>query len=119
MSENRIPALRKMAASADPGTAAAARNALAKHASAPEPELPPGPVIARRGGPFPATGHGDQVWVAVRDGEETARRWVQYRARLLVSWAGSRSYLVPTSVEVDEERQRVYVTTQASELVPA
>lgn len=101
------------------GERAAARRALGIHEhklqtaiQESDPE-PPGPDITRRGGPFPARDHDGRVWVAVRDGEAVARGWVVGRCRLLVRLDGRRQAMVPTDVEVDDERGQVYVTASA------
>jgi hypothetical protein len=126
MTSNRRPALEAMAASADPGTAAAARHALEMMRPEPDPPMPKPrvteppstePVITKRGGRFVATGHGSEVRVAVREGDAEARAWVRDRRRLLISFAGKRQIMVPTDVEVDDERQRVYVTASADSLL--
>lgn len=104
------------------GERAAARRALAIHerklqTAIPEPEpLPPGPELTKRGGPFTAREFDGRVWVAVRQGEETAREWVEERRRMLVRLRWERFAMVPTEVEADDERQSVYVTADRESL---
>lgn len=105
------------------GEAEAARRALARHehrlqTAIEEPEpLPPGPDLTRRGSPFPAKVDGDgRVWVAVRQGEATAREWVDARRRMLVRIGGERFAVIPTAVEPDDERQQVWVTADRDSL---
>lgn len=125
-----MEALKAMAATGDAGTAAAARNAIDRHnariLAEPDPEqLPPGPDLTRRGGPFPAREHDGLVWVAVRGSTAggvsvgplaTAESWVADRRRMLVKLDGQRFAMIPTAFELDDERQQVYVTADRASL---
>jgi hypothetical protein len=77
---------------------------------------PPGPDLTRRG---PAREYDGRVWVSVRSSwadVEDARAWVADRRRMLVKLRGERKAMIPTAVEVDDERQQVYVTADIESL---
>jgi len=87
---------------------------------------PPGPDLTRRGGPFPAKVDGDGlIWVAVRGAVvrgvsvgpmATAESWVADRRRMLVRLGGQRFAMIPTRVEVDDDRQQIHVTADRDSL---
>lgn len=106
------------------GERAAARRALDLHehklqTAIPEPEpLPPGPNLTRSGGSFPAREHDGLAWVAVRGivARQRAGAFVEDRRRMLVKIGVERFAMIPTAVEVDDERQQVYVTAPIDSL---
>lgn len=129
---SRVERLRALAErGATPGERAAAARALAIHeakvaksqVTQPPVEQPVGPDTTRNGRPFRAREHDGLVWVAVRDSTLTKARaramvWVAFRARLLVVLDGERLAMIPTAVEVDDERQQVHVTADRGSLEP-
>lgn len=114
---------------ATPGERAAAARALAVHqAKQPAKVQPPlvepkpvGPDLMRRGGPFAARKFDGIVWVAVREAWADitdARQWIEDRRQMKVRVGGCLFRMIPTAVEVDDERQQVHVTADVADLEP-
>jgi hypothetical protein len=123
VTERRMGALRAMANSGVPGLATAAQNAIDRHNAKllekPDPTaLPPGPNLTNNGRPFKAREYNGEIWVAVRGciAQARAQEYVKDRRRMLVTYCGHRLAMVPTRVDVDDERQQVHVVAPLDSL---
>jgi hypothetical protein len=119
MTERRMGALKAMAKAG----IKAAQNAIDRHNAKilekPDPEaLPPGPNLTNNGRPFKGREYNGEIWVAVRGcvAQARAQEYVAARRRMLVTYCGQRLAMIPTRVDVDDERQQVHVVAPLDSL---